>query len=670
MLPKLLLPLSACLLLVSPLFSQDKSEAKFGNVKASDFSSKVYSIDSNAHAVVLADIGSTVIEGNTKGWFSLVFKRFKRIHILDKNGYDAANVSIPLYTDGNAEEQLEKLKAITYNLENGKVVETKLEVKSGVFKDKINRNLVVKKFTFPNIKEGSIIEFEYSIVSDFLRNLQPWEFQGSYPRLWSEYKLQLPVFFNYVFLTQGYLDFHINERKPGYNTYNVAISEGVGRTERVSLPSDMMNYRWVIKDAPALKEEAFTSTVDNYIAKIEFQLSEYRKPLEYKRIMGTWSQLSTDLMEAEYFGQPIHKDNGWMKEITSPIINGSTPAAEKAKVLYHWVRDNITCTDYSDVYLNHNLRNIVKSRNGSVSEINILLAALLRYQDIEAYPVLLSTRTNGFIYPLYPLMSRFNYVICKAVIDGKDYFLDASEPGMGFGYLPLRCYNGQARIMDKLGTAVELNTNEVLERKNTTVFMVNGEKGNVIGSLQQTPGYYESYSLRRRIKEKGEAELLKDIKKDFGTAIEISNPRFDSLHKSDCELGIAYDFDITEEMTDILYVNPMFGEGYKDNPFKSAERVYPVEMPYAFDEVYNLHMEVPSGYEVDEMPSPLVVKLNEQGEGLFEYRISRSGSNISLRSRIQFGRAVFHPDEYQILREFFNLIVKKHNEQIVFKKMK
>jgi hypothetical protein len=28
------------------------------------------------------------------------------------------------------------------------------------------------------------------------------------------------------------------------------------------------------------------------------------------------------------------------------------------------------------------------------------------------------------------------------------------------------------------------------------------------------------------------------------------------------------------------------------------------------------------------------------------------------------------PDEYEILREFFNLIVNKHNEQIVFKKKK
>src|SRR5687768_3744122 len=151
---------SLLLLSFHSLIAQEKSPVKFGNVDPADFARKIYSIDSSATAVVIANIGSTDIEGNSKGWFSLVFKRFARIHILNKNAYDVANISIPLFTDGDAEEQLDKLKAVTYNLEDGKVVETKLDVKSNVFKDKINKNLVLKKFTFPNVKEGSIIEFE------------------------------------------------------------------------------------------------------------------------------------------------------------------------------------------------------------------------------------------------------------------------------------------------------------------------------------------------------------------------------------------------------------------------------------------------------------------------------------------------------------------------------
>ena len=202
------------------------------------------------------------------------------------------------------------------------------------------------------------------------------------------------------------------------------------------------------------------------------------------------------------------------------------------------------------------------------------------------------------------------------------------------------------------------------------LIITNDDKGNLTGSLSQMPGYYESYNLRDRIKEKGQEQLMKDIKKAFGSEIEIKNAHIDSLDKYDYPLGIGYDFDIKEEKEDIIYMNPMFGEGYKENPFKSAERSYPVEMPFDIDETYNLQLEVPAGYVIDELPKQIMVKLNNEGDGIFEYRISESQGTISLRSGIKFKRSYFTPDEYESLREFFNLIVKKQSEQIVFKKKK
>src|SRR5690606_1408055 len=83
---------------------QEKLKIKFGKVDPEDFKTTVYSIDSSASAVVLADVGSTSITGNNKGWFSLEHKHFKRVHVLNKNGYDIGNVEVSLYADGNREE--------------------------------------------------------------------------------------------------------------------------------------------------------------------------------------------------------------------------------------------------------------------------------------------------------------------------------------------------------------------------------------------------------------------------------------------------------------------------------------------------------------------------------------------------------------------------------------
>src|SRR5688572_28576502 len=100
--------------------AQEGPYSKFRKIKPEDYQPKIYSIDSNASAVVLYDKGSTAIEGNSKGWFSALFTRHKLIRILSKPGYKEADIEISLFTKGENEEKLDDLKAVTYNLENGK----------------------------------------------------------------------------------------------------------------------------------------------------------------------------------------------------------------------------------------------------------------------------------------------------------------------------------------------------------------------------------------------------------------------------------------------------------------------------------------------------------------------------------------------------------------------
>jgi hypothetical protein len=200
--------LLALVLLSSSLCAQDKLNIKFGKVKPEDFDVKSALIDSSTSAVVIADVGSSAFVANTNDrTFSLVFIRKTRIKIINKNGFDAATIVIPLFVSDNSKaEKLDDLDAITFNLENGKVIETKVD-KSAVFAEKHSKNWIYKKFTFPALKEGSIIEYSYKVKSDFFFNLQPWTFQGSYPILWSQYDAGILEFFKYSILSQGYQAF-------------------------------------------------------------------------------------------------------------------------------------------------------------------------------------------------------------------------------------------------------------------------------------------------------------------------------------------------------------------------------------------------------------------------------------------------------------------------------
>jgi len=660
--------LTAALLCALPtLKAQDKSPIKFGKIAPEDFTIKqVY--DTGASAVVIADIGNSVFEGNAKAWFSLVYKRTTRIKILNKKGFDAAKVEISLYSNGTGgEEKLDDLKAYTYNLENGKVVETKLDGAS-VFKDKMNKNWVVKKFTLPAVKEGSIIEYTYTIKSDFIENLQHWYFQSSYPCLWSEYEVGIPEFFNYVTIGQGYLQ---PEVKTGsYNsTFRISIPGGAEKDESGTLEGVIYTRRWVVKNIPGLKTENYTSAIKNYVGGLEFQLSSYqfRGGMPHDR-MGNWVLLGQKLMENEFFGGTLSKNNNWLDDDLKNITKDATTKLEKARKIFAYVRDNMTCTDHSARYIETSLKEAYKKHSGNVADVNLMLAAMLRHEGITADPLVLSTKDNGFTSEIYPLWDRFNYVICEAEIDGVFYDLDASSVYNGFGKLPAYCFNGHARVIKKeAAIPVYFVPDSLQEQKITSVFISNDEKEGLIGSFKSQLGYYESLDLREKLK--GDATVLaKKIKASYNFELALKDIEVDSLKVPDMPAVVHYDFTIKPNAEEsIIYFNPMMSEAYKENPFKSAERNYPVEMPYTLDETYLLNMEIPKGYTVEEIPKSAKVAFNDD-EGFFEYLVQNSGESIQLRTRVKLNKATFTPEDYAGLRDFFGFIVKKQNEQIVLKK--
>ena len=652
--------------------AQDKPDIKFNHVLPADFSTDKLKVDTSYGAVIIADVGNSSFEANNKGWFSLVYKHQRRIKIINKKGFDLASVQISLYisTKSMAEEKLESLKASTYNLENGAVVETKLG-KDAIFKDKLDKNHVVKKFTMPSVKEGSIIEYSYTINSEFLFNLHDWVFQGSYPRVWSEYEVDMPLFFEYVFLSQGYNVFDVKTSKGRSATYTVR-QEGDGmRTETFNLSTTNTASRWVMKNVPALKEEKFTTSLDNHISKIEFQMSGQQFPNTVHRdIMGTWASLAESLLKDEDFGEKLDKDNGWLTDDMKIARAGTNSAMEEARKIYTLVKNTFKCNGHHGIYLSAGMKEVFKNKSGSVADINLLLTAMLRHENMQASPVILSTRANGLTNEFYPLINRFNYVICKLEIDGKNYFLDASKPYLGFNKLPEYCFNGPARTVSKAADPVYFYADSMKESKFTNVMLFNDEKkpGKWTGTYNAMFGYYESSNIREKFIDNGKEAFKKKLKESYSGDLSIDEIKYENENDGEKSMTMSHTITVDgDNSSNIIYFNPMLKEGYKENFFTAAERRYPVEMPYKMDETYNFQIEIPAGYVVDEMPKSAKVSLND-GEGYFEYLISKSANEVLLRSRIKLEKATFSPEDYDTLRNFFDYIVKKHAEQIVFKK--
>ncbi|MEO6315349.1 MAG: transglutaminase-like domain-containing protein [Chitinophagaceae bacterium] len=657
--------------------AQDKNSPAFNKITPEDFILRASpAIDSSSNAVIIADLGITTFKGNSQGWVSYIFKRKTRIKILNKNAFDLATVKIHLYTDGESRETLDNFSAVCYNLENGLVVPTKME-KKDLFTDKIDKNIIEQKFTLPGVKEESIIEYSYTVNSDFYFNIPEWEFQSrNYPCLWSEYQVTIPSLVGYVFTKRGVHPFFIDKASDGHESYLLRSKRDGSRMDAdqsFSITANTVKHRWVMKDMPAFFVESYLSSPDNYIDKIDFQLSQTYDGEATHNVMNSWKKVTEDLLKDNTFAAFMTAEEGrdyWLEKALQGIVKNNMDQLEQAKAIYYYLTNNFTCTGYQNKYIKTTLQDVYKSRKGNVGEINLLFTNMLLKKGITAAPVLLSTRAFGYNYPSYPILGRLNYVICKATINDRVYYLDASHPQLGFGYLPPDCYNGHARVISNADSAsVYFMADSIKERQLSAARIFNDTSGNGIlrGTYEYSPGYMESYAIREAIQSVGEKKYFTGLQSAAGDEMQITTTKVDSLKKIEEPLAVQADFIFKMQSADIIYFNPVLWVDFKTNPFHAAVRKYPVEMPYPVNQVYLLTMEVPAGYAVDEIPKSARVSFND-GEGMFEYLVQQGNGIIQLRSKVTMKRASFEPAEYNTLRDFFAYVVKKQNEQIVFKR--
>lgn len=660
------------LVLSSYVFSQSKPIPKFGIVTNEDFTIQSPLNDSSAEAIVLFDVASSDFIGNSNGNFSLIFKHRQRLYIKKRTAFDEATIKIALYNGGSNSnsEQISDLHASTFTMADGKVVETKLNPKD-VLTEKENNYYTNKKFTFPSIAEGCIVDYEYTVRSPFYTRLKSWTFQGAHPVLWSEYTVTIPHIFDYFITNYGYLPYTVNKSSKKYSTYTLQVPQrnAYDSPEYVSLSGEAITATWGIENIPAFKPESYVSTARNHISRIQFQLRSIKySETNIQSVVKDWYKTANDLMQDESFGKPLTENNDWLKDELNKIDDKDV--LQKAKKIYAFVRDHFTCNDYDEKWLSQTLKKTYQTKVGNVADINLLLCAMLTKAGFTVAPVLLSTTDNGKAEEGIALLSQYNYVILKLTIADSIFYLDASRPKLGFASLTPDCYNGSARLIEKLPVLVNLEPDSIMDANMVSINLINDTSGIMKGRYYKKLGQYSSLSLRNKLENKKQSEIDQELSQGLPSSFESSNFTIDFLKEYEQPVEISYDIKLKEEDfdQDIIYFNPMLSEGIKKNPFVSVERKYPVEMPFCLNEVYIFSMQIPKGYMVDEIPKSTRVQFFDT-EGGFEYLINKKDNQINMRSKVYFNKATFSPDDYEVLRDFFAFIVKKHAEQIVFKKI-
>jgi len=610
--------------------------SEFGHVSLDEMKMEKYAKDTSATALILFDKGDTNLDDNLR----VTFRRHVRIKFFSRASISRwANQKISL---DKTNDGLSKLKAATYNLENGKIVQTEMDDKS-IFKTKVDRWTNEVSFTLPNVKDGSVIEFSYTVTT--AASLLPgWQFQQNVPSLWSEYEVRIPRIFTFDKEMRGFLPITKHETK-----------------------NDGDYERFILTDVPAFKEEPFTKNSDDYVSKIVFHLNQILVPGNpVVKFNKTWAGIVRDLLEQSDFGQQI-RFSGFLKGIAAEITAGKESGADKISAVYDYVKGNIAWNKIVDAIPDRPFKKVLDEKSGSSSEINLLLVALCQKSGLNAFPVLLSTRNHGMIRPFNPRFNQFNYVICLVKSGDKNILLDGTDAGLPMKALPKRCLNGEGLVVSK-DNMEWIPLVSMRSKKSVMATCKLDEEGQISGDLTISTDGIDASEVRSSLKELGQEKYVKDFVE--GKSWELSKSTFENIDNAAKPAKEIYSISVADHAQvagPVIYLNPYLFTQMKENIFKAETRLYPVDYSTPFEEVYMASFQIPETFAMEEQPKPKVISLPANA-GKFVHSVSQTGNTINFVSQLIVNKSLFNAEEYPTLREFYNQIVAKEAEQIVLKK--
>lgn len=654
------------------LLNTHAQDFRLGKVSIEELQQKQHPLDANASAAILFKTGNVIFVYSQEAGFEMITEVKVRIKIYNKEGYNWATQMVSYYSEKLSRESVIFSDAVTYNLVDGKIEKTKLK-SDGQFDEIINKYWSQKKITMPNVKEGSIIEYSYTINSPRIGEFKEWNFQTSIPVNYSEFETVIPEYFVYKPNQKGYVFPKVTTNSKSKIVNYVYTSERTNgypatrSNETLSYKENITKYS--VENLPAMKEESFVNNIDNYTASISHELSMTMFPNQaYKTYSTDWNSVVKTIYDYEGFGAELNR-TGYFEDDITQLVKGLNSKEEKIVALFNFIKTKVKWNGMNGYSCEEGVRNAYKSGVGNVADINLMLTAMLRFVEINANPVLISTRSNGI--SLFPNRGAFNYVISGIETDNGIVLLDATEKYSIPNILPLRDLNWYGRLIRKDGTSEQVDLMPKINSKElTNVSVVLNAEGVLNGQIKQYHGEHEALKFRQNHIVTNKDNYLESLE-NRNNNIEVN----DYVRENELDLSKpiieTYRFKDTKTVEIIngkLYLTPLFFFSAKENPFKQEVREYPVDFGYPIQEKFNISIEIPEGYVVESMPKAIFVNAGEE-IGSFKFIIGNEGNRIQIAATTDITSAIISPADYLSLKDFFQKSIDKQNEKIVLKKI-
>lgn len=636
-----------------------KFNTKFDAVSDDEVKMTTYAPDTSASALVIYSGLRTSIYLTPQGEFEVEKTYRMRLKILKESAKKLADFQLLYRTDGNMSEKINDLKVITYNLENGKVVKTKMG-KEFIFDTKFSESVKKLAFTAQNVKVGSVIEVNYVRKNKQYWNIGEIDFQGEYPVNCKEVTLLIPEFLKFNVTSRGIKTYIHN------TTYETkSISLGGGQTYDYNLYVE--HYK--VANVPALKAESHLFNIDQFYSAVEYELRSIQFPGQLpKNFSSKWEDIDDQLFSSSLWTE-LNSSCKFKDEI-DPIVKSDKTFEQKVSQIR-----NLVC---SKVKWNKNVRLIpkkltasLKDASGDNADINALVGSALIYAGYTVYPVLIKLRSSGIFSELHVSSDAFDTFILKVTSqDGKSVYLDAARDEAYLNVLPDNYLVPKARIIAKGKKASWTDlTNLAENRMEFNVDATLEEDGMMNGKMTINAYNSQSYLVKRLLNSyEKEEELYSKLEGGNSYTVVSVSPTKAKDYSPECKVTIELEQQM-QTSGDLIYVKPIIESLHPDRYFKPETRTVPIDIDRLSTTVYKMHLAIPEGFAVEQLPSSATFgTLKNDFTANVSYKLSEDGKSVDVTYTVNDKALYVDPANYKDYRRFWQQMVQTEKETIVLKR--
>ena len=653
----ILLTLALTLISADALAQTIQVNKRFGKVSKEEVAMMEYPADTSASALMLYENTLVSIDFDASGGFKLNTKKHQRIKILKEEGLDWGDVEMVYYYSNTLRDNITGIDVVTYNLVDGKVVETKMPNKN-VFRDDYTENYKKLSFSAQEVRVGSVVEIRFDVSSNIYWEIDDIYLQKTIPVNLSECTVRLPEMFEFNKKQLGF-----NPVKYEYAAESGSLSLGAGSPYTYTVNTD----KYSAADIPAFKREPYVYNAEQYYTALHYDIKALTIPGSvYENFSVNWADVDNSYLDSDMMRR-FRAQCQFKDEIAALALEGSD--IEKIAAVVDFVKSKVQWNRDYDI-LPQMLSQAVKAQSGSNVDINCLIAGCLREAGYTVEPVMVKFRSSGLLLEFQPEMHPYDTFILKVdAPDGKSYYLDGGANGGYVNILNPLMLVEKARVLRPDGRSAWTDLTRL--GRNGTIMTVKAKvtaDGLLAGSVNAKFSGQDSYQEKGHFNSFDDEDgYIEDIEND--NLIEIVD--FKATGMKEYSSSASYDYTFEDELTesgDGIYINPFVTRFHSKDSFQSIKREYPIDFPYAYMVNYMFTLDVPQGYEVEQVPENALVKL--QGlDATLKLLASVRGSVIMISFSYTQNRMTGLPADYESIREFWQYMNEVYESMIVLKKI-